>query len=55
VKYYQNKEAMIEQLSLLNVVALSWLKLIAIHLFYLSFYFAFYLCYRLTKASHLIH
>ena len=49
LNYYQNREAYTKDMTDANMVSLNWLKVFAIHLFYLSFWFAFYIFYKQTK------
>ncbi|XP_054164544.1 acyl-CoA:lysophosphatidylglycerol acyltransferase 1-like [Oppia nitens] len=48
-KYYTDKQSVLQTLQKFNIVTLSWIKIIAIHGFYLSFWLAFYVLYKATK------
>lgn len=48
-QYYTDRTQLLNSFKEFNVVSLNWLKVIAIHCFYLSFWFGLYWIYRQTK------
>ncbi|CAG2163862.1 unnamed protein product [Oppiella nova] len=49
LKYYTDRQSLLNTLHEFNVVSLSWLKIIGVHVFHLSFWFVFYVLYKKTK------